>query len=118
MESGAADAYSLFEIANDELGKGNFEMAIECLKSALKLESIPNKQLLTKTLVIAYEQNLEFEAALELMTQYVKDYPDDEEAKRELTFLETRIPGNVTENTEQTESTEGTQENTEEESEE
>ena len=109
MESGIADSYSLFEIANDELGKGNFEMAIECLKSALKLENVPNKQILTKTLVIAYEQNLEFEKALDLMTQYVKDYPDDEEAKRELTFLETRIPGNVTEETEKEESSESTE---------
>lgn len=109
MESGVADAYSLFEIANDELGKGNCEMAIECLKSALKLENVPNKQLLTKTLVIAYEQNLDFEAALEIMTQYVEDYPEDEEAKRELTFLETRIPGNVTESIENTESTEDTE---------
>lgn len=109
MESGVADSYSLFEIANDELGKGNFEMAIECLKSALKLESVPNKQLLTKTLVIAYEQNLEFDKALELMTQYVADYPDDEEAKRELTFLETRIPGKETESEEQTEDSENTE---------
>ena len=97
-------------------------MAIECLKSALKLERVPNRQLVMKTLVIAYEQNLDFASALELMTQYVEDYPDDEEAKRELTFLETRIPGNVTESTEKDESaenTEGTEsaDSTEEESE-
>jgi len=43
-----------------------------------------------KTLVIAYEQSLDFEKALEVMTEYVKKYPEDEEEKRELTFLETR----------------------------
>ena len=90
LESGAADSYSLFEIANDELGKGNFQMAIECLNSALELEKVPNKQILMKTLVIAYEQNLDFETAEELLIEYIKLYPDDEEAKRELTFLETR----------------------------
>lgn len=90
MESGVADSYNLFNIANDLLGKGKVDMAIECLNSALKLEKVPNKQMLMKTLVIAYEQNRDFEAAKELMTEYMKAYPDDKEAKREFTFLETR----------------------------
>lgn len=90
MESGKADSYSLFNIANDQLGKGNYDMAIECLNTALKLESVPNKQIIMKTLVIAYEQNLDFASAKELMAEYVEAYPDDEEALREYTFLETR----------------------------
>ena len=90
LESGAADSYSLFDIANDELGKGNSEMAIRCLKAALELENVPNKQIVMKTLVIAYEQDLKFDKALELVKEYIKAYPDDEDAKRELTFLETR----------------------------
>ena len=90
LESGAADSYSLFQIANDELAKGNPEMAIECLTAALQLEKISNKQIVMKTLVIAYEQNLDFDKAYELMKEYVEAYPDDEDAKRELTFLETR----------------------------
>ena len=98
LESGAADSFSLFQIANDELGKGNSEMAIRCLTAALELESVPNKQIVMKTLVIAYEQDLQFDKALELVKEYVKAYPDDEDAKRELTFLETRIPIAETEN--------------------
>ena len=43
-----------------------------------------------KTLVIAYEHNREFETAKTLMAEYVESYPDDEAAKREFTFLETR----------------------------
>lgn len=92
MESGIADSYSLFSIANDELTKGNYDMVIECLTAALKLEKVPNKQIIMKTLVIAYERKLDFASAFELMTKYVAEYPDDEEAQRELTFLETRIP--------------------------
>lgn len=106
IASGIADSYSLFDIANGELGKCNYDMAIECLKAALKLEKVPNKQIITKTLVIAYEQKLDFASALELMTEYVEAYPDDEEAKRELTFLETRVPKEETESTEKTEDTE------------
>ncbi len=90
LESAAVDSYTLFEIANDELGKHNYDMAIECLTSALELEKVPNKQILMKTLVIAYEQKLDFETAEELIREYLKAYPDDEEAQRELTFLETR----------------------------
>lgn len=90
IESDAADSYSLFNIANDQIAKGNYTMAIECLDLALNLEKVPNKQILMKTLVIAYEHNLEFDKALEIMKDYVEKYPDDEDAKRELTFLETR----------------------------
>lgn len=90
IKSGKADSYSLFNIANDQIEKGNYEMAIECLNLALNLEKVPNKQILMKTLVIAHEHNLEFDKALEIMTEYVEKYPEDEEAKKELTFLETR----------------------------
>lgn len=97
MESGIADSYSLYTIANDELAKGNYDMVIECLTKALELERVPNKQIIMKTLVIAYEQKSDFASAYEWMTEYVKAYPEDEEAKRELTFLETRIPAEETE---------------------
>lgn len=90
MESGAADSYILFQIANDELGKENPEMAIECLTSALKLENVPNKQIIMKTLVVAYEQNQDFASAKKIMKKYVEMYPDDMDANREYTFLETR----------------------------
>ena len=96
-ESGIADSYGLFGIAEDELAKGNNDMAVECLTAALKLEKVPNKQIIMKTLVVAYENKRDFASALELMTKYVAEYPDDEEAKRELTFLETRIPAEETE---------------------
>lgn len=97
LESGKADSYSLFEVANDQLGKGNYDLAIECLNTALQLENVPNKQIILKTLVIAHEQNLDFATAKELMAKYVETYPDDEEAKREFTFLETRIMPEETE---------------------
>ena len=90
IESGAADSYHLFHIANDQIEKENYAMAIDCLNQALGMEEVPNKQILMKTLVIAHEQNRDFASAKEVMTEYVKNYPDDEEAKREFTFLETR----------------------------
>ena len=90
MEKGKPDSYNLFNIANEQIKKENYEMAIKCLDLALGLENVPNKQILMKTLVIAYEQNLDFDKAYETMKAYIENYPEDEEAKKELTFLETR----------------------------
>ncbi len=90
IAKGDADSYRLYKIADAQMAKGNYDMAIDCLKSALQLEIIPNKQIVMKTLVIAYEKTSDFISARELLSDYVKIYPDDEEAKRELTFLETR----------------------------
>lgn len=90
IESGKADSYHLFNIANDEIKKGNYNMAIECINLALSLEKVPNKQILMKTLIIAHEQNRDFDTAKTLMAEYLRLYPEDEDAKREFTFLETR----------------------------
>ncbi len=90
MESDVADSYNLFSVANDQLGKGNCDIAIQCLDAALKLEKVPNKQMLMKSLIIAYEQKQDFATAKEIMAEYVELYPDDIEALREFTFLETR----------------------------
>ncbi len=90
IASDDADSYNLCAAGKTMLESGNYDMAIECLEAAMKLEQIPNKQMVMKTLVIAYEQNKDFEAAKTLMEQYVNAYPEDEEAAREFTFLETR----------------------------
>lgn len=90
IESGIADSYKLYNIAESQVSKGNYDMAISCLEEALKLDIVPNKQIVMKTLVIAYEKANNFIAARDVLTDYVKLYPEDEEAKRELTFLETR----------------------------
>ncbi len=87
---GIADSYKLFHIAEAQLSKANIDMAITCLEAALRLEEVPNKQVVMKTLVIAHEQNNNFVAARDVLTDYVELYPEDEEAARELTFLETR----------------------------
>lgn len=90
VESGKVDSYNLFRVANTQLGKGNYTMAIQCLNQALTLETVPNKQMILKTLIIAHEQNRDFDTAKELMAEYIEAYPDDAEAMREYTFLETR----------------------------
>lgn len=90
ISSGIADSYKLYSIAEAQIGRGNYEMAVTCLEAARKLETVPNNQTVMKTLVIAYEQMNDFASARNILTEYVALYPDDEEAARELTFLETR----------------------------
>lgn len=90
ISSGVADSYKLYQIAEAQLTRGNYDMTISCLEAALKLETVPNKQIVMKTLAIAYEKNNNYIAARDVLTDYVKLYPEDDEALRELTFLETR----------------------------
>lgn len=90
IASGIADSYRLYHIAEAQLSKGNYDMSISCLEAALELKQVPNRQAVMRTLVIAYEKINDFVAARDVLTDYVKLYPEDEEAKDELTFLETR----------------------------
>ena len=90
IASGVADSYKLYNIAENQLNKGYYDISISCLEAALKLKEVPNKQIVMKTLAIAYEKTSNFVVARDVLTDYVKLYPEDEEAKRELTFLETR----------------------------
>lgn len=92
IDSGVADSYDLFQISQEELAKNNYLMAVECLTTALEMDKVPNKQIIMRNLVMLYEELRDFELAKEVLVEYVKEYPDDEEAKRELTFLNTRIP--------------------------
>ena len=90
IASDVADSYRLYHIADTQITKGNYDIAIDCLEAALELELIPNKQIVMKSLVIVYEKVSDFTSARNVLEEYVKIYPEDEEAKRELTFLETR----------------------------
>jgi len=90
IESDVANSYNLFQAGNKQLENGNYKMAIQCLEAALKLEKVPNKQTIMKTLVIVYEYNGDFKKAKSLMAEYVAAYPEDKEAAREYTFLQTR----------------------------
>uniref|UniRef100_UPI004056662A tetratricopeptide repeat protein n=1 Tax=Agathobacter sp. TaxID=2021311 RepID=UPI004056662A len=90
LESKEVDAYKLYEIGKNQAADGNYELSVTCLEQALALEEIPNKQQVMKLLVSVHESNGNFSAAKACMAEYVAAYPEDEEAKREYTFLETR----------------------------
>ena len=90
IRSDVTDAYRLYHIADAQMEKQNYDIAITCLEAALRLENVPNKQSVMKSLVIAYEKINDFASARNVLKTYIGLYPEDTEAKKELTFLETR----------------------------
>lgn len=84
------DSYKLYEMGNSLLNKEKYERAEECFLKALELDKVPNKQEIMKKLVVTYEKSKDFTSAKEVMKKYIEEYPEDEAALREYTFLETR----------------------------
>ena len=84
------DSIQLYEMGKSLLNKEQYTSAIACFNKALALEKVPNKQVIMRSLVVAYEKSLDFTSAKEVMKDYVAAYPEDEEALREYTFLQTR----------------------------
>ena len=56
----------------------------------MKIEDNGMMQILKMNEIIAYERLCDYKKAAVLMESYLKTYPDDEEAKREYIFLQTR----------------------------
>lgn len=73
-----------------ELAKGEYQKALAAFQSGMQLEDNPMQQSLAFNEIVAYEYLGEYEQAYALLTNYMKNYPDDEQARRELDFLSTR----------------------------
>lgn len=87
IDSGIADSEAMNALGKVEMNQQNYKEAIEYFKSGLEMDEVTNEQELLKNLVLAYENNRDFESAKQTMETYLSKYPDDEEAKREYTFL-------------------------------
>lgn len=80
----------LESLASLATAKKDYGKAVDYLTMALKTKEPENEQNLRQDLILAYENNGDFAAAKEQMETYLKKYPNDEKAKRENTFLQTR----------------------------
>ena len=69
---------------------GDYVGALDNFQAAMNIEGNGMMQVLKLNEIIAYERLGEYKNASVLMDGYLKTYPDDEEAKREYTFLQTR----------------------------
>ncbi len=90
LDAGCANSNCLYEMGCIKMGRGDYVGAITHFKDALELESVPNKSAILRKLTIAYEYAGQYSSAKDIMKLYVDMFPNDWEAVRELTFLETR----------------------------
>ena len=72
------------------LNFGDYEGALKAFESGLESDDGSIRQTLRFNEIVAYEYMSDFKKAAVLMQGYLKDYPDDEAAKREFEFLNTR----------------------------
>lgn len=87
IDSGIADSEAMNALGKVEMSQENYAEAAEYFESGLAMDEVTNEQELLQNLVIAYENNRDFASAKKTMETYLSKYPDDEEAKREYTFL-------------------------------
>lgn len=90
VEDHTGDTQALESLADLAIGKEDYAKAASYLELALETEAPANAQSLRRKLIQAYENSGNFTSAKEQMESYVKDYPEDEEAVRENSFLQTR----------------------------
>lgn len=69
---------------------GDYENAISAFEKGLSVQENNCKQQLMFNQIVAYESASQFEVAKTLMVNYMKLYPDDEQAMRENEFLKSR----------------------------
>lgn len=103
VDSGTADSVAMNALAEIQMGKGNYEAALEDIRQGLAMDNVTNQQELLSNQIIAYEYSGDFTSAWDVVQQYVSLYPDDEAAQREYIFLKNRQSTDESSNTESTE---------------
>ena len=73
-----------------QMKRGAYAEALAAFQAGLQCEDASLQQSLRFNEAIAYEYLSDFEKAGELLSAYLKDYPNDEAAQREYEFLKTR----------------------------
>ncbi|HJC51368.1 MAG TPA: tetratricopeptide repeat protein [Candidatus Anaerostipes avistercoris] len=67
-----------------------YEEGIKVLETALDQEDLEDRKEVLFTRIGAYESTFDYDKAYEYAKEFVKQYPDDKNGQKELTFLETR----------------------------
>lgn len=87
-DTGNAEIYNQLGLC--EIRKGDYQKALTAFQSGMNVEDNGIMQSLSFNEIVAYEYLGEFKKAAVLMETYLQNYPDDEKAKREYGFLQTR----------------------------
>jgi tetratricopeptide (TPR) repeat protein len=87
-DTGSAEVYNQLGLC--QLAMGNYEQALNAFQTGMQLENNSLMQTMSFNEIVAYEYLEEYQKALVLLENYLKSYPDDEQAQREQQFLSTR----------------------------
>lgn len=90
LDAGIASSYELCEVGTRLMSRGDYEHAVSYFQTALALDEVQNEASILKNMVMAYEGLYDFASARDAMEQYLELVPDDETARKEMTFLSTR----------------------------
>ncbi|MGN1145419.1 MAG: tetratricopeptide repeat protein [Acetatifactor sp.] len=85
---GNAEIYNQLGLC--EMKKKDYQKALEAFTAGMQVEDSDILQKLAFNQIVAYEYLGEYQKAAVLLEEYLKNYPDDETAKREQQFLSTR----------------------------
>ncbi len=96
-----------------EMEQGNYDKALELFNQGLNQQKVTNAQELRSNQIAAYEYSGDYDSAKEAMESYLKDYPEDEAAKREYLFLGKNRQETETESEPETENVPETEQGTE-----
>ena len=83
-----AEIYNQLGLCRMQMGE--YESALDAFQTAMNIENNGMMQTLKFNEIVVYEYMGEFKTAAALMNSYLRSYPDDETAKREYEFLQTR----------------------------
>lgn len=73
-----------------EMAKKDYQKALEAFQAGMQIPNSGMIQVLSFNEIMAYEYLGEYRKAAVLLENYLKSYPDDEVAQREMQFLSTR----------------------------
>ena len=84
------DAVACEKLAKVFVEEGRYEDALIYITQALQAKDVEDREALLKYEIVVQEKLGNFEAAKELLTAYMEEYPLDAKAQKELAFLMTR----------------------------
>ena len=90
LEKGEGNAEMYNQLGLCEMTRGEYRKALEAFQAGMQLENTTMMQTLAFNEIVAYERLGEYSQAYILMGNYLNNYPDDRQAKREYEFLSTR----------------------------
>lgn len=87
---GSSTARGYNGLALCDIADGSYDSALNNISSGIETADMEEMQDLLFNEIVVYEKQLDFSTALAKAQDYVKMYPDDEDAAKELTFLQSR----------------------------